>query len=143
MKPLPGAVFNPQPKHTVFFGRKNQTRTRGPSQTHPSFVLSRRPIWGGARFFSHGHETYLFRFSVSRAHGISGNRILSVSVRDRWLLGPPAEPPARRPVFPIRDLGGGTSAGIADCRVRVTTRAAALTARVSTVHHSTAAAALI
>ena len=63
-----------------------------------------------------------------------------MSVRDRWLLGPPAEPPARRPVFPIRDLGGGTSAGIADRRVRVTTRAAALAARVSTVHRSPAAA---
>ena len=73
----------------------------------------------------------------------SGIRILSVSVRDRWLLGPPAEPPAHRPVFPIRDLGGVTSAGIADCRVRITIRAAALTARVSTVHRSTAAAALI
>ena len=100
-------------------------------------------LFGGARGFSHGPETYLFRFSVSRAHGIPGNRILSVSVRDRWLLGPPAEPPAHRPVFPFRDLGGGTSAGIADCRVRVTTRAAALAACVSTVHRSPAAAALI
>ena len=91
-------------------------------------------LFGGARGFSHGPEAYLFRFSVSRAHGISEGRILSVSVRDRWLFGQPAEPPARRPVFPIRDLGGCTSAGIADCRVRVTTRAAALAARVSTVH---------
>ena len=106
----------------------------------PQLRLLPAPYLGGRAVFSHGHETYLFRFSVSRAHGIPGNRILSVSVRDRWLFGQPAEPPARRPVFPIRDLGGGTSAGIADRRARVTTRAAALEACVSTVHRSPAAA---
>ena len=82
--PFPVVFLTPNQNTPCFLGVKTKPEPGGLRKHTPASFYP-GALFRGARGFSHGPGTYLFRFSVSRAHGVFRHQD-PVSVRSRSLV---------------------------------------------------------